>query len=105
MIQDKRYLNKRGLYLYSAAAELRYIGRCRDTFKKRINQGHGKIHPKNCYIDGQATNCHLNALITEQREGVRLWVYPMEDNSLIEEIERELIEYHSPLWNIALKLR
>src|SRR5690606_34594825 len=67
-ITDKKYLMKKGLYAYVVNGELKYIGRCRDNFKKRINQGYGKIHPKNCFIDGQSTNCHLNHLVTKNKE-------------------------------------
>jgi hypothetical protein len=34
-----------------------------------------------------------------------LWVHPAEDNALIEMMERDLIDYYHPRWNIALKLR
>ena len=102
-IEDELYWPQKGLYSYAVEDELRYIGRCRDSFKKRINQGYGKIHPKNCYLDGQATNCHLNALLTEQGERVKFWVYSLEDNHLIETMERELIGHYNPLWNIALR--
>jgi hypothetical protein len=54
--------------------ELKYIGRGKDSMKKRVNCGHGKIHPKNCYLDGQSTNCDLNALIAPVREDVSLWL-------------------------------
>jgi hypothetical protein len=47
---------KKGLYCYTVDGEVKYVGRCRDSFKKRVNQGYGVIHPKNCYLDGQATN-------------------------------------------------
>lgn len=103
-IEDESYWPKKGLYSYAVKGELRYIGRCRDSFKKRINQGYGKIHPKNCYLDGQATNCHLNALLTDQADRVTFWTYPLEDNRLIETVERELIGHYNPLWNIALRL-
>src|SRR5690606_1500743 len=52
-IQDSNVLNLKGLYAYVVNQELVYIGRCLDTFKKRINYGYGKIAPKNCYRDGQ----------------------------------------------------
>lgn len=102
-IDDKKYLNRKGIYIYTNEEELLYIGRCRDSFNKRINQGYGRIHPKNCYIDGQATNCHLNSLVTENNQATRLFVYVMEDSHLIEVAESELIKRYSPKWNIALK--
>jgi len=101
MIDDKTILNKKGLYLYTVGSEIKYIGRCLDTFQKRFNQGYGKIHPKNCYKDGQATNCHLNSKITENKDGVKLYVCPLEDDNAIIEIENDLIVEFNPDWNIT----
>lgn len=98
-IDDEEVLDKRGIYAYTVTNELKYIGRCRDSMRKRVNQGYGKIHPKNCYVDGQATNCHLNALITTEKEAVRLWFCEL-DLSEIEPVERALISEHQPPWNI-----
>lgn len=98
-IEDKGVLDKRGIYAYKIKHELKYIGRCRDSMQKRVNQGHGKIHPKNCYKDGQATNCHLNALITAERESVSFWFCEL-DLSAIEQAERYLIAEYQPSWNI-----
>lgn len=100
MISDKRYLDAKGVYAYYVDHELKYIGRCKDSMKKRINQGYGKIHPKNCFRDGQATNCHLNALVTEVGTGVSLWLNPMESDDEIEVVERRLITEYEPPWNI-----
>jgi len=92
-------LNKRGIYAYCADGALQYIGRCRDTMRNRVNQGYGKIHPKNCYIDGQATNCHLNALITKEKSQVQLWFCELELSD-IETTELALIREYQPEWNI-----
>lgn len=102
-IQDAAYLTKKGLYLYTVNGQVKYIGRCRDTFHKRVNQGYGIIHPKNCYLDGQATNCHLNSLIAANQSKVEFYVYPVLDNSTIERLEILLIQKYNPNWNIALK--
>lgn len=68
--------------------------------KKRVNQGYGKIHPKNCFRDGQATNCHLNALITAATSEVTLWLCRMDHGDEIEAVESELIQRYMPPWNI-----
>ncbi len=47
VVNDERYLEKKGVYLYTLGTAIRYIGRCKDSLLKRINQGYGKIHPKN----------------------------------------------------------
>lgn len=99
-IKDPEILRGKGLYAYYVGDGLRYIGRCRDTMKKRINQGYGKIHPKNCYIDGQSTNCHLNAKITEAREAVSLWFCPLDSDDEICAAETLLLSRHCPIWNV-----
>ncbi|SRR6266513_2281901 len=98
-IENKEVLGRRGIYAYTVTDDLKYIGRCQDSMRKRVNQGYGKIHPKNCYIDGQATNCRLNALITTGKEAVRLWFCEL-DLAEIEPVERALISEHKPPWNI-----
>lgn len=102
-IEDERFLNKKGLYIYTLSGRLQYIGQCTDSFRRRINQGYGKIHPKNCYIDGQSTDCHLNALIAEQMQEVKFFVHVIRDISEIDPLERRLIPSYNPPWNIALK--
>lgn len=99
-LANSTYLNSKGVYAYLVDDELKYIGRCKDSMKKRVNQGYGKIHPKNCYLDGQATNCHLNARITLEKSEVTLWLHEMDTASEIESLERELIRACNPLWNI-----
>lgn len=99
-IDDPAVLGKKGVYAYFVGDELRYIGRCKDTMKRRINQGYGKIHPKNCYLDGQSTNCHLNAKITEAGEQVSLWFCPLESDEEITSAEAQLIRKYQPPWNI-----
>ena len=91
---------KIGVYAYFENEILRYIGRCKDSMKKRVNQGYGKIYPKNCYLDGQATNCHLNAKITEVSESIVLRLCVIESKSEIERVETSLIREHEPAWNI-----
>lgn len=102
-INEAAYLNKRGLYLYTVNGQVKYIGRCKDSFKKRVNQGYGAIHPKNCFLDGQSTNCHLNALIAANQSSVEFYVCPIQDLVTIEQLEIRLIQNYKPEWNIALK--
>ncbi len=97
------YSKKKGLYVFAVRDKIHYIGRCRDRFQKRITTGYGVIHPKNCYLDGQATNCHLNALIALVQTEVNFYVLPLEYDSEIIQLERELIQLYAPAWNIALK--
>jgi hypothetical protein len=101
-IEDATVVGKKGIYAYFAGDTLRYIGRCRDTMKRRINQGYGKIHPKNCYIDGQSTNCHLNARITEAGDTVSLWFCPLDTDDEIIASEVRLIRKYQPEWNTQI---
>ncbi len=94
---------EKGVYAWIVNDTLHYIGRSHDPFGKRINSGYGRIAPKNCYLDGQATNCHLNALIAANIEDVSFSVCPIDDDETIDLVERELIRLHKPKWNIALK--
>ena len=86
--------------LKGAGEDLKYIGRCKDSMKKRVDQGYGKIHPKNCYLDGQATNCHLNSRITACEQDITLWLSPLDNNEEIERLEARLIRQCAPPWNI-----
>lgn len=99
----KDHLSAKGLYAFFHETQIVYIGRTHDTFGKRINFGYGNISPKNCYLDGQATNCHLNALITKNWAKVRLYVCQIANDIEIDILERRLINHYHPLWNIALK--
>lgn len=106
---DKKYcefiidssLNDKGIYCYIVGDTIKYVGRCTDNLKKRINQGYGKIHPKNCFIDGQATNCHLNFLINST-QNVKFGIFRMNDKSTEEIIKMEKLILSSSTfdWNI-----
>ena len=90
-----------GVYLFRIDQEIAYVGRSRDPFRKRMNQGYGTIHPKNCYLDGQATNCHLNARIAAlDRDHVELAMCPIEGDAAIIAAERALLETLRPKWNL-----
>jgi len=94
-------LNDKGIYCYIKDNKIKYVGRCTDNFRKRINQGYGKIHPKNCFIDGQATNCHLNSLINSE-DNIKFGVYLMNDKSTkeIKDLEKLILIYNRFDWNI-----
>jgi hypothetical protein len=91
---------KKGVYFYMLNDEIVYVGRCKDNMKKRINSGYGKVAPKNCFKDGQSTNCRLNSLITKEKSRVSLQLYALQDDVEIEELEKLLIHDLNPIWNI-----
>ncbi|CAJ2377405.1 MAG: hypothetical protein MPK11_05065 [Gammaproteobacteria bacterium] len=99
-VTDKNILGKRGVYAYKVGNELRYIGRCLDSIRKRVNQGHGKIYPKNCYLDGRRTNCRINALITKEKtkDAVSFWFCELAPDKA-KTVEKCLINEYTPQWN------
>jgi hypothetical protein len=82
-----------------------YIGRVKgiNTFNTRINQGYANIFPKNCYIDGQSTNCRINSLINTHAESIKLFILPLDNDREIIKFEKILIDLLKPEWNIQLK--
>ena len=91
---------KKGVYFYLLNDKIVYVGRCKDNMKKRINSGYGKVAPKNCFKDGQSTNCRLNSLITKEKGEVSLQLCALNDDAEIEELEKMLIHELNPIWNI-----
>lgn len=101
-ISDKEIEKLKGIYFYILNDEIVYIGRCCDSFYKRINNGYGRISPKNCYKDGQQTNCHINNLINKNKDNIEFWIYPMDNVEEIKNLEIKLIKEYKPEWNVAL---
>jgi len=95
-------LNSKGLYLFRHGGSIRYLGRCRDSFKKRFNSGYGKIAPKNCFLDGQSTNCRINALVAIHRNDLSIHLCPLGDDDVIARSEACLIQELHPEWNLAV---
>lgn len=94
------YAKSRGLYRYKLGGEVKYIGSATTTFRQRLRQGYGDISPKNCYRDGQSTNCLLNALITLYWEQITFEICPLnDDDSEILRLEEQLIRQSDPEWN------
>jgi hypothetical protein len=90
----------KGIYCFTIGEEVKYFGRSHDPFEKRLNQGYGHISPKNCYRDGQSTNCHVNSLIAKNIAEVAFYVYPLDDDFKIDHLEKLLINVHKPEWNV-----
>lgn len=99
-LTDVVVFEKRGLYAYYLNDKICYIGRCRDNFYSRFNLNYGKIHPINCYREGQSTNCHINALLNRHREQIAIYLCPIQSLQEIEETELKLIRKYVPDWNI-----
>ena len=98
-LKNKEDYDVKGVYFYYVKDELKYIGRCKDSMKKRINAGYGKISAKNCFKDGQSTNCKINNLVTQYKDDVVLKILVLGDDKEIEKKEKELIKENKPKWN------
>ena len=85
-------LDNKGLYCFAVDNQIVYMGRCVDSFAKRINYGYGRISPKNCYRDGQSTNCRVNSLINLHSDRVKFHVCSLNDNVVITQLEKMLIQ-------------
>lgn len=102
---DSTIVKRKGLYIYKNNDCVKYIGRVKGEydFNKRINWGYATISPKNCYLDGQATNCHINSIINSLKGDVELYLKVMDDDDQICRLEEQMIKKYQPEWNIALK--
>lgn len=95
------FLNHRGIYCFVSGDEIKYLGKSVQIMKKRINEGYGKIHPKNPFLDGQSTNCRINKLINSSND-LKFGIMPLDKYSAneINWIEKEiLLNYNFP-WNV-----
>lgn len=99
-ITDKSILGKKGIYAFKVGKTLRYIGLCQSTLRARINDGYGKIYPKNCYLDGRRTNCRINALITKEKnkDAVSFWFCELAPEKA-SVAEKCLLNEYKPPWN------
>ena len=95
------HLEDKGIYCFIDKDTIKYVGRCITSFKERINQGYGTIHPKNCFIDGQPANCHVNSIINV-KDDVKFGVFTMNDKSAaeIKELEKQILICNRFEWNI-----
>ncbi len=99
-LENKEFQSSKGVYAYFKGEQLVYVGRCKESMKKQIDQGYGKINPKDCYLDGEVANCYLNALVTGEKKELSLWLYEMQSEEEIIQMEKSLIEKLKPIWNI-----
>lgn len=84
-----------------------YVGKCTgrtSTLAKRFNSGYGIISPKNCYSDGQSTNCRVNHLVLEATlagDALSLVFHQTRTGKEASSVEASLIsDIGKPPWNI-----
>lgn len=62
---SKKLAYKSGVYLLVSSSSVLYVGECVDLAERFNQRGYGNISPRNCYKDGQQTNCRINSLILQ----------------------------------------
>ena len=97
--------NESGVYALYFDEKLVYIGKAKD-FKQRWSQvNYCHISPRNCFVGGQSTNCHINSEICKQTKAnnkVYLYFFATPKYS---EVEKELICKRNPELNVALNCK
>lgn len=93
-----------GVYaVLSRDQDVFYVGRARDSLRDRWRRrGYAVIDPRNCFVGGQSTNCHINGVITDglsRGEAYTLWFHLIDPPDVL---ERELRSGLQPIWNIQL---
>lgn len=90
--------NERGVYALVVGGSVKYIGEC-VSISSRFNSGYGNISPRNCFKDGQETNCRINVLIrAEAIQGRKVELY-FHGTSEHKQLEKQLLETGSYEWN------
>lgn len=96
-----------GVYIITKNEYVVYIGECQNL-ASRFNNGYGQISPRNCYENGQRTNCKINRLIMKSivtGNKIDLWfLKTYGDKSTRKEIEAELRAQYKPTWNGEVNL-
>lgn len=101
---DLVLLKQHGIYTIIVDDELMFCGVCAKSFKERFNQHIGSIYAKGCFRDGTATNCHINAHITQKLKtnNIIFAVYPMTDTKEMNRIKNAIIKRFEPEWNLRV---
>lgn len=85
----------RGVYVITLNRTPVYVGET-VALSTRFNTGYGQISPRNCFRNGQETNCRINKKVLEavmNRKCVELWFLDTDDHK---GIEAELLR--QPMW-------
>lgn len=88
-----------GVYCFAIESSIFYFGRTHLPFYTRFHSGYGRVSPKNCFKDGQSTNCHINSLISNLEDSIKLFAHPISGDQIINTLERNLISSFAPPWN------
>lgn len=93
--------DKAGVYAITVGDSIVYIGECQNFRERYGPRGYGVIHPRNCFVGGQPTNCKVNARVLEatlKNSIPDLWFMP-ESFKGRKLVEADLLSEFQPQWN------
>jgi len=105
-LEDTALSRESGIYAFFSYDDIenpKYIGKTEQgqSFKTRVNNGHGKITGGMCYLSGQRTSCRVNYHINKIGKPMKMIVMPMNcSDDEIDNFETKLIRELDPPWNI-----
>ena len=88
-----------GVYAVTVAQALVYVGKAKDLQRRWGPSGYAQIQPRNCFKQGQSTNCKVNhriLLAAQAGLAVRLWTH---QTATPRPLEERLIAKLAPPWN------
>lgn len=88
-----------GVYAVTVDDDVMYVGIAENLRERWGPRGYSRIHPRNCFVGGQSTNCKVNAaLLTALQTGTtcRLWLHVA---SSPRPLEVALLATLRPRWN------
>jgi hypothetical protein len=90
-----------GVYAIVVGEEVVYIGECQNLSERYGPRGYGVIHPRNCYVGGQSTNCKINArVLFSIRNRTSPALFFLEETRFHrKDVERDLVNRLQPRWN------
>lgn len=99
VLEDDATRRAKGLYAYAVEGELVHVARALDSFGQRVDLGHGRVAPEDCYLDGDGEACRLNALATRHWRGLTLHVCVLVHDAEIKAAESALRARYAPAWS------
>jgi len=90
-----------GVYAIVVGEEVVYIGECQNLSERYGPRGYGVVHPRNCFVGGQSTNCKINSRVLSliKQELIPALFFVKEAGVHRKDIERDLVDLLEPSWN------
>jgi hypothetical protein len=88
-----------GVYAVTVGGDHVYIGKTQNLEERWGPRGYAAIHPRNCFVGGQSTNCKVNnrlLLATMEGRAIELWFHVTDSPGAL---EARLIHRLEPPWN------